>query len=152
MAALESGWERAGFDISLQPIAKDYFTAVSAPSRARQSDVIWANWAADWPSASTIIPPLFDSRANLSPAGAGRNYGHLSDPKVNERMDAIAAMPDAAARDRAWAALDATLVRRGVYVALAQHRALYVAGSGVEGLAVNDALGGYVDLAAVEVR
>jgi peptide/nickel transport system substrate-binding protein len=61
-------------------------------------------------------------------------------------------MPDAAARDRAWAALDATLVRRGVYVALAQHRALYVAGSGVEGLAVNDALGGYVDLAAVAVR
>ena len=43
-------------------------------------------------------------------------------------------------------------MRRGVYVALAQHRALYVAGSDVEGLAVNDALGGYVDLAAVAVR
>ena len=152
MAALESGWERAGFDIVLQPIAKDYFTAVSAPDRVRQSDVIWANWAADWPSASTVIPPLFDSRANLSPAGAGRNYGHVNDPRANEKMDAIAAMPDAAARDRAWAALDATLVRRGVYVALAQHRALYVAGSDVEGLAVNDALGGYVDLAAVAVR
>ena len=152
MAALESGWERAGFDIVLQPIAKDYFTAVSAPGRVRQSDVVWANWAADWPSASTVIPPLFDSRVNLSAAGSGRDYGYFADPKVNERMDAIAAMPEPAARDRAWAALDATLVRRGVYVSLAQHRALYVAGSGVEGLAVNDALGGYVDLAAVGVR
>lgn len=152
MAALENGWEAGGFDIVRQPIPKDYFAAVSAPERLRQSDVVWANWAADWPSASTVLPPLFDSRVNLSAAGSGRDYGGFADPKVNARMDAISAMPDTAERDRAWAALDATLVGRAVYIPLAQHRSLYVSGTGVEGLAVNDALGGYLDLAAVGLR
>ena len=48
--------------------------------------------------------------------------------------------------------LDARLASRGVYVALAQRKALYVAGSRVTGLAANDALGGFVDLAAVGVK
>ena len=36
------------------------------PGRTDQTDVFWANWAPAWPSASTVIPPLFDSRINLS--------------------------------------------------------------------------------------
>jgi peptide/nickel transport system substrate-binding protein len=39
-----------------------------------------------------------------------------------------------------------------VFVALAQRRALFVAGSAVTGLAANEALGGFVDLAAVGVE
>ena len=152
MAALENGWEAGGFDITLQPIRKDYFTTVSKPGRIRESDVVWATWAPAWPSASTVVPPLFDSRINLSAAGSGRNYGHFADPKTDERMTAIAAMPDDAKRDAAWAELDSRLASRGVYVALAQRRALYVAGSRVGGLAANDALGGFVDLAGITVR
>jgi peptide/nickel transport system substrate-binding protein len=67
-------------------------------------------------------------------------------------MTAIAAIPEDAKRDAAWAELDARLASRGVYVALAQRRALYVAGSRVAGLAANDALGGFVDLAGTTVR
>lgn len=152
MAALENGWEAGGFDVVLQPVEKDYFASVSSPQRTRQSDVIWANWAADWPSASTVLPPLFDSRANLSSAGSGRDLGRFADPKVNERMTQISAVADPVAREKAWAALDADLLKRGVYVPLAQHRALFTAGSDITGLAANEALGGYVDLARVGVR
>ena len=152
MAALENGWEAGGFDITLQPIEKDYFTTISRPGRVRESDVVWANWAGDWPSASTIIPPLFDSRINLSAAGSGRDFGHFSDEEANSRMIAISAMADAGKRDAAWAELDARLASRGVYVALTQRKALYVRGSRVEGLAANDALGGFVDLAKITVR
>ena len=109
MAALENGWEAGGFDITLQPIEKDYFTTISRPGRVRESDVVWANWAGDWPSASTIIPPLFDSRINLSAAGSGRDFGHFSDEEANSRMTAISAMADAGKRDAAWAELDARL-------------------------------------------
>ena len=49
-------------------------------------------------------------------------------------------------------ALDQSIVKRGVYVALAQHRALFTAGSGVTGLSANEALGGWVDLARVGLR
>lgn len=152
MAALKNGWEAGGFDVALQPIEKDYFSAVSSSKRVTLSDVVWANWAADWPSASTVLPPLFDSRANLSAAGSGRNFGRFADPKADQRMSEIAAIPDDAEREQAWVALDQSLVKRGVYVALAQHRALFTAGSGVTGLTANEALGGWVDLARVGLR
>ena len=152
MAALKNGWEAGGFAVVLQPVAKDYFVSVSSPQRTRQSDVIWANWAPDWPSASTVLAPLFDSRVNLSSAGSGRDLGRFADARVNDRMSEITALPDPAAREKAWAELDAGLLKRGVYVPLAQHRALFTAGSDVTGLAANEALGGYVDLARVGVR
>jgi peptide/nickel transport system substrate-binding protein len=152
MAALKNGWEAGGFDVRLQPVEKDYFAAVSSPGRTRESDVVWANWAADWPSASTVIPPLFDSRINLSAAGSGRDYGGFSDARANARMTEIHGVRDRTRREQAWAELDSSLVRAGVYVPLVQHRALYTAGSGVVGLAANEALGGWVDLARVGVR
>ena len=152
MAALENGWEAGGFEVELQPVTKDYFATVSSAKRTRLSDVIWANWAADWPSASTVLQPLFDSRLNLTPSGSGRDLGRFSDARTNSRMSEIAGMADPAAREKAWAELDRGLLKRGVYVPLAQYRAVFTAGSGVTGLAANEALGGWVDLARVGVR
>jgi peptide/nickel transport system substrate-binding protein len=152
MAALANGWEAGGFDVVLQPVTKDYFASVSSAKRTQQSDVVWANWAADWPSASTVLPPLFDSRLNLTSVGSGRDLGRFSDAQVNTRMTQIAGVADPAAREKAWSALDRGLLQRGVYVPLAQHRAVFVAGSGVSGLAANEALGGSVDLARIGVR
>ena len=36
---------------------------------------MWAGWGADWPSGSTVIPPLFDSRVNLIADSTGQDYG-----------------------------------------------------------------------------
>lgn len=152
MAALVNGWEAAGFRVELQPIAKDYFAEVSKPARSTQTDVFWANWAPAWPSASTVIPPLFDSRINLTASGSGRDLGGFADPAVNAEITRIGTLSDAAARADAWSALDTKLVERVAYVALAQRKALYVAGTSVTGLSANEALGGFVDLAAVGVE
>jgi peptide/nickel transport system substrate-binding protein len=152
MAALVNGWESAGFTVSLQPVTKDYFTEVSKPARAAQTDVFWANWAPAWPSASTVIPPLFDSRLNLSDSGSGRDFGGFSDTAVNAEITRIGTLPDASARAEAWSRLDASLAARGVFVALAQRKALFIAGSSVTGLSANEALGGFLDLAAVGVE
>ena len=152
MAALTNGWEDAGFAVTLQPIEKDYFTAIGAPGRQDQTDVFWANWAASWPSASTVIPPLFDSRLNLLASSSGRDYGRFADDKVNAEITRIGTLTDADQRAAAWARLDAGLAQRGAFVALAQRRSLYVAGSRVTGFAANEALGGFVDLSDVGVR
>ncbi|TPG15909.1 ABC transporter substrate-binding protein [Pedococcus bigeumensis] len=152
MAALSNGWEDAGFAVQLQPIAKDYFAEVSAPGRADQTDVFWANWAPAWPSASTVIPPLFDSRINVTKSGNGRDIGGFTDEAVNREITRIGALPDLASQASAWGALDASLAKRAIFVALAQRKALYVAGSSVTGLRANEALGGFVDLATVGVK
>jgi len=151
MAALANGWEEAGFAVTLQPVEKDYFGVIAAPARVDQTDVFWANWAPAWPSAATVVPPLFDSRLNLSEDGAGRDYGRFSDPKVDAEITRINNLGDREQQASAWADLDRTLAQRGVYVALAQRRSLFVAGTKVTGLAANEAIGGFVDLAATGV-
>jgi peptide/nickel transport system substrate-binding protein len=152
MAALVNGWEAAGFAIELQPIEDDYFAAISEPGRTRETDVFWANWAPAWPSASTVIPPLFESRLNLSDSGTGRDFGAFADARVNTEIARIAALKDPAQQAEAWSRLDASLVERVAYIALAQRRSLYLAGSAVTGLSANEALGGFVDLATVGVE
>ena len=152
MRALESGWTAAGFAVELQPIVEDYFTVIAAPERAEQTDVFWSNWAADWNSASTVLPPLFDSRLNISEEGSGRNYGYFVDAKVDAAMTAALAIADNSAREQAWFDIDTTLRSRGAYVALAERTSMYLAGSSVVGLTTHPALGGAVDLATIGVE
>jgi peptide/nickel transport system substrate-binding protein len=152
LAALANGWEDAGFDVALQPVTDDYFTAISQPSRSARTDVFWANWAPAWPSASTVIPPLFDSRLNLTSGGRGRDFGGFRDATVNAEITRISSLSDLATQATAWGALDVSLAERGVYIALAQRKALYVAGTSVTGLSANEAMGGFVDLATVGVK
>ena len=152
MRALESGWTEAGFAVELQPIEDDYFTTISAADRAEQTDVFWSNWAADWNSGSTVLPPLFDSRLNISDAGSGRNYGYFVDPNVDAAMSAALAIADPEDRAQAWFDIDTTLRSRGAYVALAERKSTYVAGSDVEALTTHPALGGTVDLAVIGVE
>jgi peptide/nickel transport system substrate-binding protein len=152
MAALANGWTEAGFDVELQPVTKDYFTTISQPEEAAKSDVFWANWAPSWPSAATMIRPLFDSRINLVDGSNGRDFGGFDDKRVNDEMNRLSTLREDDARAMGWADLDAALARRAVFIALAQHRELYIAGSGVTGLAANESLGGFVDLAALGVK
>jgi peptide/nickel transport system substrate-binding protein len=98
------------------------------------------------------VPPLFDSRINLTPSGKGLDLGGFADAKVNAEITRILGLADASAQAKAWADLDASLANRGAFIALAQRRSLYVAGSGVTGLAANEALGGFLDLATIGVR
>ena len=152
MAALLNGWERAGFKVLLQPIEKDYFSVAAEPGRAAKTDVFWANWAPAWPAASTVIPPLFDSRLNLSASGSGRDLGVFANEDVDREITRISTIRDAAAQAAAWAALDTDLAKKGAYIALAQRRSLFIAGTAVSGLSANLALGGFVDLATIGVE
>ena len=152
MAALLNGWEQAGFEVTLQPIEKDYFSVAAEPGRADRTDVFWANWAPAWPAASTVVPPLFDSRLNLSDSGTGRDLGAFADDDVNKEITRISTIADPVAQAAAWADLDADLATKGAYVALAQRRSMFIAGTAVNGLSANQALGGFVDLATIGVE
>lgn len=151
MAALANGWEDAGFKVTLQPITDDYFPTIAKPDRVDKTDVFWANWAPAWPSAQTMLRPLFDSRLNLVGDSVGRDYGRFADKAVDKEMARIAALPDVDEQAHAWSELDEKLAEEVAFVALAERRSLYVAGSKVTGFAANEALGGYVDLAEIGV-
>jgi peptide/nickel transport system substrate-binding protein len=147
MAALRQGWEEAGFSVTLRSIEQDYFTNIASVPRSRNYDVMWAVGFAPWPSGSSVIPPLFDSRPNLSPTSSGQNYGRFSSAAFNAEIDAAALISNGPQRERAWADLDGELAVRVAAIPLTNSRSVFVHGTEVQDYTDNPALFGTVDLA-----
>jgi peptide/nickel transport system substrate-binding protein len=152
MAALKARWEQAGFTVTLIPLDSRYTTTVNQAAYASKADVFWGLWEADFGSALTMIPPLFDSRVNLSAVGSGQDLGYVNNPALNARMDAAARLRDDAARARAWGDLDETIARLAGAVALVNQRSVFLHGSAVKNYSDHELLGGSVDLAQIAVR
>ena len=93
-AALKATYDKAGFDVTLDGLdpSGPYYDTIQKPGS--DSDLIWGGWGADWPSISTVIPPLFDSRINLTKASNGQDYGNYQSDEVNAAMDAASAETD----------------------------------------------------------
>ena len=152
MAALQQGWQDAGFSVTLVGIERDYFTSIASVQRSRNYDVMWAVGSAQWPSGSSVIPSLFDSRLNLSASSSGQDYGRFASPAFSAKIDAAARIPDAYRREKAWGDLDKELAANVAAIALTNSKSVFVHGAGVTDYVDNQALAGTVDLATVSVR
>ena len=152
MAALQQGWQDAGFSVTLQRLDKDYFTTIASVQNSASYDVMWAVGSAEWPSGSSVIPSLFDSRLNLTAAASGQDYGRFDSPAFNAKIDAVSLIPDAAQREKAWGDLDKELSANVAAIALSNSRSLFVHGAAVKSYIDNQALFGTVDLATVAVQ
>ncbi len=151
-AALAAGWERAGFDVQLTGVApEEYYATIEKPNSVNTYDVFRGVWTPDWPSASGVLPALFDSRLNIDSSGPGQDVGYFSDDTVNSLMDKADATPDPKARASVWGQVDDAIRAKQGYVALSATKALYLHGSGVKNYE-DHAVGAVVDLATVAVR
>ncbi len=152
MVALQQGWQDAGFSVVLEGLESDYGTTIAAVQSSRQYDLMWAVGSAEWPSGSRMIPPLFDSRLNLSASSSGQDYGRFDSPAFNAKIDAVSKIPNASDREKAWGRLDKQLSAEVAAIALTNRKSVFVHGSGVQSYTDNQALGGTVDLATVAVQ
>ncbi|MEP7368403.1 MAG: ABC transporter substrate-binding protein [Dermatophilaceae bacterium] len=152
MAALQQGWQDAGFAVTLEGLEKDYFTTIATVANSRRYDVMWAVGSAEWPSGSAVIPSLFDSRVNLTAGSSGQDYGRFASPAFNARFDAVAMIPDASDREKAWGRLDQELSAQVAAIPLTNQKSVFVHGAGVKTYIDNQALGGTVDLATAAVQ
>jgi len=152
MAALQQGWQDAGFSVTLDGLENDYFATIAAVPNSRRYDVMWAVGSAVWPSGSSVIPSLFDSRVNLTADSSGQNYGRFDNPAFNARIDAAALIRDPSDREKAWGDLDQELSAHVAAIALTNQKYVFVHGAGVKNYVDNQALGGTVDLATVDVK
>jgi peptide/nickel transport system substrate-binding protein len=153
-SGLKAGWDAAGFNTELVAIpAKTYYSTLQAPESASKYDVYWAGWGADYPSASTDIPPLFDSRINVSAGGPGQDYGYFTDPDFNAKIDATNKIADMTAREKAWGELDVELTSTFyACIPLIDDKFVFVHGSNVQGAFVNGTYTGYYDPATVSLK
>ena len=147
-SAFKTAWEKAGFKVTLKPFGDNYYDALANPSET--PDVAWTSWVADWPSGSTDIPALFDSRINLTETYLGFDFGQFDDAEVNAKIDEARQETDKAAQDKLWGDLDQMVNERAAVVPLVDQKYFYLSGSKVKGLTYF--FGGYPDIANVSVK
>ena len=85
---IEQSLERAGFDVTVQYVEDHNPTA---RTRGNPYDIHLSNWAADWPSAVSTIPVLWDGR-KLGPRG-NANVSYFNADDVNAEIDRIGELP-----------------------------------------------------------
>jgi peptide/nickel transport system substrate-binding protein len=88
---------KAGFTVTPAPLEPGkYYSIVFSDARGHFGT---AGWGADWPNASTVLPPL------LTVAG-GWDLSQLDDPVVNAEVDAALTELDRAKQMTLWQALN----------------------------------------------
>lgn len=152
-SGLKAGWDAAGFDTQLDGFSSKYYATIQSPEAAAKYDAMWAGWGADYPSASTVIPPLLDSRINITSGGSGQDYGWFDDAAYNAEMDATNKIADATTREKKWGEMDTEVVTKkfGI-IPLINDKFVFVHGSKVQGAFVNLTFTGYYDLATISVK
>lgn len=150
-AALKETYDQAGFEVELDGLdpSGPYYDTIQQPGS--DSDLIWGGWGADWPSISTVIPPLFDSRLNLTANSNGQDYGNYDSDAANALMDEAGAAADLDAANEIYGELDALLAEDVAYIPLDTQRFYYLHGSSVENYVNAVSTSGYPDLGVISV-
>lgn len=148
-AALKDGWEKAGFKVTLNGLTDTYYDVIQNPDA--DGDVFWGGWGSDWPSASTVIPALFDSRVNLTEKSNGQDYGNYKSDEVNKMIDEAAAASSVEKQAEVYKKIDKKLGEDVAYIPLEVQKFYYLRGSKVTNYINNPATSMYPDLGAVGV-
>lgn len=127
----------AGFNVQRKDIIADtYYDQIGKIKN--KYDIYHHSWGADWPSSSTVVPPVFDGRQVQD---GSPNYSHQKNPKFEKEMDRIAAMsnPNEAAKE--WMKLADKILKEDVpAVPLQYYKAIQLHGSKVGGAYFDESL------------
>ena len=149
-AVLKENWDAAGFDVTLDPLTDTYYDVISRPEK--ESDIMMAGWGADWPSAMTVLPALFDSRPNFSSTTCGNNYGCYQSDEFEAIVDEAANATDVDEQNGFLTEADAQLGADVAYIPLYLQKNYYLRGSKVTGYVVTPSTSMYPDLGAIGVE
>lgn len=137
--AAKDNLEKAGFDVQLKDVVTDtYYDQIGKVKN--NYDMYHSSWGADWPSASTVIPPTLDGRQVQDGAA---NYSHYDDPKMNKEMDRVSKITDAEKAAAEWGKLGDKILKEDLPdVPLMFYKQIQLHGSKVGGAVLNDVLSG----------
>jgi peptide/nickel transport system substrate-binding protein len=104
---LKNNLEKAGFKITVKPVPEDSMLD-ETKQKSNPWDIYIDNWAADWPSGASILPPLFDGRSIKDSGNSDTSY--LNEPAINTEFDRVLAL-DPAKQGPEWAKLDQRIMK-----------------------------------------
>jgi len=137
--AIRKSLEASGFKVTTKSIDPNtYYTEVGR--KDNPYDIYLHGWGSDWPSASTVIPALYDGR-KITPTG-NNNLAYFNNDQVNAEIDRIQTIIDPAEAAAAWGALDKKIMTEFVPEIPAYYDSSYtVVGSKVGNAFNSDAFG-----------
>ncbi|MFJ5970345.1 ABC transporter substrate-binding protein [Streptomyces sp. NPDC093060] len=93
--AIEDALTKVGFDVVSKEVdAASYYEQIGKLDNPY--DMYITGWGQDWPSASTVVTPVYDG---TQVADGAPNYSHVKDPKVDALIKkALTQQPTAAAK------------------------------------------------------
>ncbi|MFG3657774.1 ABC transporter substrate-binding protein [Streptomyces sp. NPDC047706] len=93
--AIEDALGKVGFDVVSKEIdAASYYEQIG--KLKNPYDIYITGWGQDWPSAATVVTPIYDGD---QVADGASNYSHIDDPKVQELIKkALTEQPEQAAK------------------------------------------------------
>jgi peptide/nickel transport system substrate-binding protein len=147
-AVVKESLEKAGFQVVLSPVDRaKYYSSLG--DKANPYDLYLTGWGSDWPTGSTIIPPLYDGRT-IKDKG-NQNYSYVNDSTINSEIDRIGKLP-AADQDAQWMALDKKIMETVVPVVPVWYDSTYeLHGSKIGGTFLSSAYG-LMDLNTIYVK
>jgi peptide/nickel transport system substrate-binding protein len=97
-AIVIDSFKKAGMTVTPAPIeAGKYYSVVFDPASA--GDFGTGGWGADWPNASTVLPPLLTVKG-------GWDLSQLDDPAINAKAEAALTELDRTKQEGLWQALN----------------------------------------------
>ncbi|WP_328780597.1 ABC transporter substrate-binding protein [Streptomyces canus] len=93
--AIEDALTKVGFDVVAKEVdSASYYEQIGKLNNPY--DIYITGWGQDWPSAGTVITPIYDG---TQVADGSSNYSHVKDPKVDALIkQALSEDPTAAAK------------------------------------------------------
>jgi peptide/nickel transport system substrate-binding protein len=133
--------EKAGFQVTVQFVDSPNHNP-TARTRGNPYDIHISNWYADWPSAASTIPPLWDGRKLGGPGSKGNSdVSYFNADDVNAKIDEAAKSPAGEAGPK-WAEIDRMITEKYCpVVPIYQQKILSVHGSKVGGDFLSAAFG-----------
>jgi peptide/nickel transport system substrate-binding protein len=137
-STVEDALADAGFEVNrTQGPQESYYDEIGTIESGL--DIYRASWGHDWLSASTVIPPLFDSRQIEDGAAT---YAHLRNDEIDAEIDRISQIPDPKEQADEWWSLNTRLLEEILPVVPGfYYRMIMLVGSKVGGAVFNDDIG-----------
>jgi peptide/nickel transport system substrate-binding protein len=134
---LKNALERAGFQITLQPLEPQFYYA-EVSKKDNPYDLVLAGSSGLWPDGSLALRAQFDGRQIRE---GGENLSQFDAPDVEARIDELTAEPDRARAVAGWAQLDQEIMlKHAPVVPLTYIRSYTLSGSRVGGISLSRTL------------
>ncbi|MFF8377955.1 ABC transporter substrate-binding protein [Streptomyces sp. NPDC015661] len=148
--AIQQSLGRAGIKVTIETVDPSAFYDTIGDTKNR-TDLVYTGWCPDFPSGSTFLPFVFDGRY-IKEKGNSGNHSLFRDDATMKRMDAIAAMTDAARANEAWQELDGEILAKAPTAPVVIERRPLLLGTNIAGAFGHTSFGGQIDFATVGLK